>query len=70
MTIGEHMRKAREKAGLTLMELSELSGVTPGSISLYERDRRTPGLYSLMSICDVLGISIDEYVGYKLKEGE
>ena len=68
------MRKAREKAGLTLNKLSEMSGINITTIFNWEHDETSPLLVSAEICADILGISIDEYVGHittepkKLKE--
>lgn len=70
MTVGEAMRKAREKAGVTLSELSRKSGVAYVSIQGWEVGRTSPNLLGAELCADVLGISIDEYVGHITKEPE
>lgn len=66
MTIGEHMVAAREKHGLTRPQLARKAGLSSEIIGKYERDEHFPGLVNLLSLSDVLGISIDEYVGHKV----
>jgi transcriptional regulator with XRE-family HTH domain len=68
MTVGEHMTAAREKKWMSRQQLSVMSGVPVSSIGQYERDARFPGLVNLLSLSDVLGISIDEYVGHGVEE--
>lgn len=70
MTRGEHMRKAREDAGLTLRQLDALSGITYSMISRYERDVY-PARISLANVeilADTLGLTIDEYIGHERVE--
>ena len=62
-TMGQSMREAREKAGLTLSGLADMSGVLVSSLGRYERDVTIPGIMNLVSLTDVLEISIDEYIG-------
>ena len=62
-TIGQAMAKARRARGLSQMKLSIRSGITQNSIVNYERDRVAPGIMNLMTLADVLCISIDEYIG-------
>lgn len=65
LTYGQNMRKKREAAGLTLRELGDQSGVSFASIYQFEHDKRLPSLAHLTAIAYVLGIGIDEYVGFK-----
>ena len=69
MNIGQAMRKAREKAEMTLRELGKRSGYNPSYLGEIERDKYAPRLTTVIDLADVLGISLDEYVGHKVKEG-
>ena len=64
MTVGEAMKAAREKAGLTQAALAAITGVSPTSISQYENDKYIPRVDIAEILADSLGISIDEYVGH------
>lgn len=66
-TIGNNMRLARKKTNLTLMKLAELSGISYQIINRYEIDKTVPGIDKVEILADVLGISIDEYIGHKVK---
>lgn len=67
MTQGEYMRRARQQAGLTIVQLSELSGVTKKTITDLELGHVSYGrLDNIMLLADALGLSIDEYVGHKV----
>ena len=68
MTRGEHMRKARRKAGLTLRELAQRSGLGYNSISQIELGKREPNIVTAELLADALGLTIDEYVGHERKE--
>lgn len=70
MTIGESMRNARKKAGMTLSELAEKSGWRSRQISTWERDKYQPRLNAVVDLADTLGISVDEYVGRIIPEAE
>jgi len=63
LTIGEAMRAARLEAGIRQNKLAECAGIKHSLVSDYERDMRYPALPTLISLADVLGISIDEYIG-------
>lgn len=67
MTRGEHMRLSREKKGLTIIQLSNTSGIAVNTISSLERNNRYGGwLITVEILADTLGLSIDEYVGHKV----
>lgn len=67
MTIGESMRAAREKAGLSRNKLAQKSGVAVSCISVYERDQFEPKISKVEILADALGISIDEYIGHEVR---
>lgn len=68
MTIGEYMRTAREEAGLSQEQLADKSGVSKRSIEQYENNLTSPGLMNLLSLSDALEVSIDDYVGHRIKK--
>ena len=51
------LRTARRRAGLTLDELSVLTGVSAPSLYRYETGQRTPRPETLRSLCGALGLS-------------
>lgn len=60
-------RMAREAAGLSVEELAYKSGVAYETIRNIERGKASRS-DTLILICDVLKISIDEYIGRKIPE--
>jgi transcriptional regulator with XRE-family HTH domain len=54
--IGERMRQARLKKGLTLKDLAEKTGVSVSMLSLVERGRASPSMGTLVAVCSSLGI--------------
>lgn len=60
MTIGERIKAARERAGLTQVQLGEKVGVSGVAIMRYEKGTREPRYDQLKRISDALGISIYE----------
>lgn len=66
MTRGEYMRKARQRAELTIKQLAALSGVSANAIGGLERGRRISGQYMAIEVlADALGLSVDEYTGHR-----
>ena len=61
--MGEAMRAARKAAGLSQTQLAERSGTNQSIIAHWELGYTMPNLSSAINVCDVLGISIDEYIG-------
>lgn len=57
--IGEVLRSAREKAGLTQLELSSKVGVTRAYYADVERGRYTPSLKVLSKLAKVLCIDLN-----------
>jgi transcriptional regulator with XRE-family HTH domain len=55
--LGEEIRKARLKAGLSQESLADKSGLHRTYISLLERNKKSPTLETLFHICKALGIS-------------
>ncbi len=57
--IGTNIQAARERAGYTQEELSELLGMTPNHLSAIERGVSGISLDALQKLCLLLGISAD-----------
>lgn len=60
MYVGQKIKNARKKAGLTQKELGDKLGVSYQMIAQYESDRRKPKIDTLRRICNALGITISE----------
>ena len=65
MSWGSEARRHREEAGWSRPQLAELSGVSKNAIYNFENDRLANGisLYIAVALADVLGLSLDEYIG-------
>jgi transcriptional regulator with XRE-family HTH domain len=61
--IGDSAREAREIRGLSITKLSDMTGLSKSTISEFERGIRLPSSASLISIADVLHISLDKLIG-------
>jgi transcriptional regulator with XRE-family HTH domain len=69
MTRGEYMRKARMDAGLSIAELSAISGISKRTLSDMENNATRGGwLITVELLADTLGLSIDEYIGHEVKK--
>lgn len=60
MTIGENIKKYREKKGLTQKELGAALGLAEITIRQYENNKREPKYERLYVIADVLNVSITD----------
>lgn len=56
--IGGRLRAARQVKGLTIDQVSVATGLSKGFISRVERDITSPSVATLVSICQVLTISV------------
>ena len=70
MTRGEHMREARRKAGLSLRQLEEKSGVHYQTIWRIEQGNNNGTINIIELLADALGMSIDAYTGHEVKGEE
>lgn len=61
--IGSRLREIRQKRGLNLRDVSELSGVSRSMLSKIETRRSSPTATTLGKICEGLRISISQLVG-------
>lgn len=60
MTLGEKLKKARIKAGLTQEKLARLLDVTTQTIYKIEKDKHVPSFIFVKKIADALKVSLDE----------
>lgn len=59
---GAYVKKHRDKKGITQLQLAEIMGMTPKSISCIERGENYPTQENIFKLADVLDMSLDEYV--------
>ena len=58
-TVGQRIRYARKKRGLTQKELADEIGVCLCNVSNWELDKHEPSIYCVWKVCKLLGASID-----------
>ena len=58
VAIGSRLRAARQAQQLTIEEVATVTGLTKGFLSRAERDLSSLSVSSLVTLCDVLSISI------------
>ena len=54
------LRRARQKAGLFIDELSMMTGIDPGYLSKVERGKGCPSLRTVQKLALALGKTVDE----------
>ena len=60
MSVGENIKKMREKRNIKQSELAERTGVTQAMICQMERGTRNPSLQLGLEIAKVLDCTVDE----------
>jgi len=55
--LGDELRKARHKAGLTQEELSFRAKIDRTYISMLEHNKKSPTVDVLFRLCDALGVT-------------
>ena len=68
MTIGQTIREARLRKGMTQEELSEKTDISIRTIQRIENGEVDPRSYTLMSIAKVLEIDYEDLVNFKLEK--
>ncbi|MEO6944284.1 MAG: helix-turn-helix domain-containing protein [Lacisediminihabitans sp.] len=58
LLIGAKIRGTRLAQGLTIAQVADASGLTKGFISRIERDETSPSVATLLTICQVLSLSV------------
>lgn len=67
--IGKFLSEVRKELGMTQQQLADGIGVSNKTISKWETGKGMPELSSMMPLCEVLGISINELIsGERLTE--
>jgi transcriptional regulator with XRE-family HTH domain len=59
--IGLIVKELRSRRGMTLEELAEKSGCSPGFLSQLERNLVAPSIVTLYAIAEVLGVKITDF---------
>jgi transcriptional regulator with XRE-family HTH domain len=59
--IGQRIKELRSQRGLTLEEVAERSGCTPGFLSQLERNKAAPSITTLYSIAEALGVKVSDF---------
>jgi len=62
-SIGERLRAARARAGLTLDQLAEASGLSKAHLSRLESSERQPSIGALLDLASTLGVPVNVLLG-------
>lgn len=54
--MGEKIRQARERAGMTQRELAQALGVDPSAVSLWEGGKNAPTVNNIYKLASILGV--------------
>ncbi|ALE04979.1 XRE family transcriptional regulator [Arthrobacter sp. ERGS1:01] len=60
VAIGSRIRAARQSQRLTIEHVADATGLTKGFLSRVERDLTSPSVASLVTLCQVLSVSIGD----------
>jgi len=64
IALGKRLQLARQKAGLTQQELCAQADLSYSTLAKVERGAiKSPSIFTIESIADVIGVSLDELVG-------
>jgi transcriptional regulator with XRE-family HTH domain len=61
--LGEELRRAREKAGLSQEEVAHRAGIDRSYLSQLENDRKSPTVDLLLRVCGALGTKMSTLIG-------
>ena len=59
MTLGEKLKEARKKVGISQEQLSEKLGVSRSAVAKWETDNGIPDIDNLKTVSRLLNVSID-----------
>lgn len=63
-TFGKRLKAVREKRGLSTTQFCVKTGISLGQLLDYEKDYRRPSLQTLEWICQALGVTASELLGF------
>lgn len=66
MGLGKRLQEARQHAGLTQQQLCASAGLSYSTLAKIERGAiKSPSIFTIQSIADTLGLSLDELLGHE-----
>ena len=70
MTIGQKLRAARDRAGLTQESAAEALGVSRQTLSSWENDRSYPDIAATITLSGLYGLTLDDLIAFDLEVQE
>ncbi|XDZ66536.1 helix-turn-helix domain-containing protein [Alphaproteobacteria bacterium LSUCC0684] len=68
-TLGGRIFKCRERAGLSVQMLANLTGVRPSTLKSWESDRSEPRVNKLVAMAGILGVSPTYFIAEEGNSG-
>ena len=65
--LGKRLKKLRIGKDMTQQQLADYLHVSPGSIGMWEHDRREPDIDMLVKLADFYQVTLDYLVGREIK---
>lgn len=65
LEIARQIQANRERAGMSKKELGVAVGVAPNTVTDWENAKYAPGADTLVKLCGIFGITLDEIYGQK-----
>ncbi len=57
----KNIKRIRKDKGITIQELSERTGISISSLSMYENGKRVPSIKNIKLIANGLEVDVDEF---------
>lgn len=67
-TLGDRLRRARDRKGLKQKEVNERTGISDKSLSRYENNASEPDAESLVKLSNLYEVSLDWLLGKEIKK--
>jgi len=68
LTNGAALKRIRNDKNLTILELSQRTGLSESAISRYENGNRTPSVIIALKIAKVLDVPVHELFSYNIED--
>ncbi len=66
--LGARIAVLRQNAGLSQSELASRLMISPSTVGMYEQGRREPALNTLVSMAEILGVSVEYLITGKAEQ--
>lgn len=62
--MGNRIKQLRKESNMTIIELGQITGISPSSLSAYERKQRLPKIEAWQKLADFFNVSVPYIQGY------